>query len=192
MKEAKEMSAKEIVYGIIGIVIIIAVVLLVWYLATNNKSDSENKTASQNATQEQSKQTNQTDEPIEIAKDSLSMTGKEFANKYSGKTISFDGLITGTERVSGAKYPHTGLLLGNDISGMFSDGSVFVITAMTQTFSNELSEFAQPNSSPSETGNYPKVHVTAKVNAFDESHSWIELDPISNIDGKSPSIVTRN
>lgn len=130
--------------------------------------------------------------PIIVSEKDLDLTTEEFSSKYNGKYIGFNGLIQGTSTLRGAPSPHTMLVIGDDInSGSFADGSAFWITSGSTTFSQDLQAFALDNSSPYETGDYPKVKVVAKVAGYNEDYMVAQLEPIVNVDGKTPSVTSR-
>lgn len=177
----------------ISVVIVIVIISLIFVFLGNaifgNKAEkNEKQTTSQSSDEIGASKSN----PLLITRDDLSFTGSEFADKYKGKYVAFEGLIAGTSTLRGAPSAHTQLLFGNELeTGTLADGAPFWITAKNSTFSKELSQFAANNDSPYETGDYPKVFVTAKVDEFDDSKSVVQLDPIENIDGASPSVKQR-
>jgi hypothetical protein len=187
------MSKDSKVISVVSVIIVLIVVVLLTVFIGKSIFGGENKNKTPQISNDKTVVAGNTKEsPINLSDADLSLTGGEFAEKYNGKYVSFDGLLQGTSTVSGASNAHTGLIIGDDINkGTLADGSVFWITAGSSTFSDDLASFATNNSTPYESKNYPKVHIIAKVDKFSESYSAVQLDPITNIDGKTPSVTSR-
>lgn len=186
------MRKKVVVPIIIAIVVVVLIVIGI-VGSTGKKSDDTSKTNNDNTSQQQSAQPGEkSSNPISVGTEALSMTGQQFADKYAGKFVAFDGLIQGTATIRGASGPHTQLVIGDDIEkGMFADASAFWIASSSMTFSDDLHDYTTDNSTPYKTGNYPKVKVVAKVDDFNSDYGLIQLEPLQNIDGKTPSVTSR-
>jgi hypothetical protein len=175
----------------IGIVLVFAVIIIALISNALEGDTPKSQSKPQQSTTETAPGSKQ-DNPIVVTTAELSMTGEDFAKKYEDKYIAFDGLIQGTASLRTAPKPHTQLLIGDDSGkGNFADLSLFWITSGTSTFDDSLSSYAADNDTPYDTGVYPKVHVVAKVNKFDDMYSVVQLDPIVNVDGTKPSVTQR-
>lgn len=185
MKEnSKLITFFSIVIGLVLLIVLgIVVRNIIFPNADKSNTEQVSTAAEAGATSEN---------PIIVSETDLALTTEEFSSKYAGKYIGFNGLIQGTSTLRGAPSSHTMLVIGDNInSGSFADGSAFWITSGSTTFSQDLQAFAVDNSSPYETGNYPKVKVVAKVAGYSEDYMVAQLEPIVNVNGETPSVTSR-
>lgn len=179
-----------------GIVIVVILIVGGFYVAkaltgSDSKSNGE---AAQDAKDSSKKEgpgsSSATPVAISLA-EVQSLSAEDFAKKYDGKWIAFDGLIIATTKMRDDRVSYTGLTVGdNPNDSNFTDMGIFQVPAEKSTFDDRLQSYASVTP-PERLSDWPKVHVVGRVERFDQDTLRLYLSATPNADGESPSVTAR-